>query len=297
MLPDPRQKQSDYFISGIRFDAPCLAAGLYVVATPIGNLGDISLRALETLAGADLVLCEDTRQSARLLDHYGIGTRRMSLHEHNERDRIPQVIAMLEKGAAIALISDAGTPLLSDPGFPLVRAVRQAGLDVFALPGPSALLGALSTAGLPTDRFSFIGFVPARHQARLKALQAVATRPETLVFYETARRLSSCLAAMAETFGPERDGAVALELTKRHERVLTGTLGDLTETVQNRPQKGEAVILVGGSPPRQVSEEVWRRELRKALEDRSVRNAVDEIARRYDLRRKKVYDAALQLRS
>ncbi|MBN9315802.1 MAG: 16S rRNA (cytidine(1402)-2'-O)-methyltransferase [Devosia sp.] len=283
-------------MAGTAFAAPPLAAGLYVVATPIGNLKDITLRALETLAAADLVLCEDTRHSATLLDHYGIRTPRKSLHEHNERARVGEVIAAIGAGRAVAQISDAGTPLLSDPGFPLVRAVREVGLPVFALPGPSALLAALASAGLPTDTFGFIGFLPAKAGARANALAALRARGDTLVFYESPRRLGDTLAAMADAFG-DRPAAVALELTKRFERVERGTLADLARQFGERETKGEAVILVGGAEGVVVEQADWQAALADALVAQPLRAAVDEITARYGLKRKDVYDAALALKA
>ena len=171
-----------YFIAGNSFAAPPLAAGLYVVATPIGNLRDITVRALETLAAAEAVLCEDTRMSARLLDHYGIKARRIALHEHNERAKADDIVARIAAGQSLALISDAGTPLLSDPGFPLIRALAEAGLPVYPIPGASALLSALVTAGLPTDAFAFHGFLPPKAGARANAIRALSDSRETLVF-------------------------------------------------------------------------------------------------------------------
>ncbi|HVW91754.1 MAG TPA: 16S rRNA (cytidine(1402)-2'-O)-methyltransferase [Devosia sp.] len=287
-----------YFIAGQRFAAPPLAPGLYIVATPIGNLRDITLRALETLAAADVVYCEDTRTSAKLLDHYGIRTPRKPLHEHNERERAEAVIADLGRGAKIALISDAGTPLLSDPGFPLVRAARAAGLDVFAVPGASALLSGLAVAGLPTDAFSFHGFLPVKQAARHKAIAALAARPETLVFYESPRRLGATLAALARELGDTREAAVALELTKRFERVARGTLAELAAQFGEGETKGEAVILVAGAAePEAPAAADWQAALAEALADRPLRAAVDEIAQRFGLKRKQVYDAALALKA
>lgn len=291
---EPPEKR--YFIAGTAFPAPPLAPGLHVVSTPIGNLRDITLRALETLAAADLILCEDTRSSAKLLDHYGIRTRRMALHEHNERARIPELTERLRAGAAIALISDAGTPLLSDPGFPLIRALAGEDLPVFAVPGPSALLAALAVSGLPTDAFAFHGFLPPRAAARAKTLAALAGRAETLVFYESPRRLAETLSAMAEAFGPTRPAAVALELTKRFERVRRGPLGELAESFLGEETKGEAVILVGGSAETAPDAADWQAALTALLETQPLRAAVDEIASAYGLRRKEVYDAALALR-
>lgn len=286
-------EDKSYQIAGQRIPAETPAPGLYPVATPIGNLGDITLRALDILAGADLVLCEDTRHSARLLDAYGIRTARTALHEHNERARIESILDQIREGKAVALISDAGTPLLSDPGFPLVRAARQAGLDVFPVPGASALLTALAGAGLPTDAFSFFGFLPPRTGQRTNALIPLAGRPETLVFYESPRRLGAALADMAGVFGPDRQGVVALELTKRFERFEAGTLTALAGRFAG-DTRGEAVILVAGSDgsaPAMTGD--WQEALIEAMAEMPLRAAVDDIAARFGLKRKQVYDAAL----
>ena len=287
-----------YFVGGTGFAAPPLAPGLYLVATPIGNLRDISIRALETLAAADAVYCEDTRTSARLLDHYGIRAPRKALHEHNERARIEAILADLGRGARLALISDAGTPLLSDPGFPLVRAAREAGLPVFAVPGASALLAALTVVGLPTDAFGFFGFLPARSGARAAALAALATRHETLVFYESPRRLGPTLAAMADAFGAGREAAVALELTKKFERVVRGKLSELATAHAGGGTRGEAVILVAGAgKDNAAAAEDWRAALAAALEGQPLRAAVDAVTEQFGLKRKEVYDAALALKA
>lgn len=290
-------RPAQYFIAGAALDAPPLAAGLYVVSTPIGNLRDITLRALETLAAADVVYCEDTRMSARLLDHYGIRTPRKALHEHNERARAEAVLDDLRRGGKVALISDAGTPLLSDPGFPLVRAAREADLPVFAIPGASALLAALATAGLPTDAFTFIGFLPAKAGQRANALTPLKSRTETLVFYESPRRIGDSLAAMAEVFGADRPAAVALELTKRFERLHRGTLADLGAEFASDETRGEAVILVAGATETGVTTEDWQAALSAALADQPLRAAVDEITEKFGLKRKEVYDAALALKA
>lgn len=292
-----RQADRRYHVLGNALEAPPLAPGLYVVATPIGNLRDITLRALETLAAAELVLCEDTRTSGKLLDHYGIRSPRAPLHEHNERARIEPILARLADGAAIALISDAGTPLLSDPGFPLVRAAQEAGLPVFAVPGASALLAALAIAGLPTDSFTFHGFLPAKAGQRATTLAGLASRSETLVFYESPRRLADALGAMAEAFGPDRPAAVALELTKRFERLSRGTLAELAAQFADTDTKGEAVILVAGAPDTAPAAADWQAALAAALEDQPLRAAVDEITGAYGLKRKDVYDAALALKA
>jgi 16S rRNA (cytidine1402-2'-O)-methyltransferase len=296
--PSGARDEAVYVLAGQRLTAPPLAPGLYVVATPIGNLRDITIRALETLAAVSVVLCEDTRTSAKLLDHYGIRTHRQALHEHNERERIEPILAQIAGGAAIALISDAGTPLLSDPGFPLVRAAQDAGLTVFAVPGASALLAALSVAGLPTDAFGFIGFLPTRSEARANAIKALAERRDTLAFYESPRRLVDTLRAMQELLGYDRPAAVALELTKRFERVYRGTLGSLVLGLEEFEEiKGEAVILVGGAAERVANDTDWRLALAAALEGQPLRAAVDEITTAYGLKRKEVYDAALALKA
>lgn len=289
--------EKSFTIAGQRLVADSLAPGLYPVATPIGNLKDITLRALETLAGADLVLCEDTRHSARLFEAYGIKTPRTALHEHNERARIEPLLNQISAGKAIALISDAGTPLLSDPGFPLVRAAREAGLGIFPVPGPSALLAALTGAGLPTDSFTYLGFLPPKSGQRLNALARLATRSETLVFYESPRRLGAALADMGQAFGGERSAVVALELTKRFERFEAGMLDDLAEKFPPET-KGEAVIVVAGAP--EGTAEIagdWEAALGAAMAEQPLRAAVDDIAARFGLKRKQVYDAALRIKA
>ncbi len=294
----PQAKKHGFVIYGTRFEAPLLAPGLYVVATPIGNLGDMTLRALQTLAAADLVLCEDTRFSARLFSHYAITTPRNAYHEHNERTKITSIIAQLRQDKSIALISDAGTPLISDPGFPLVRAVQKEGLPLFALPGASALLAAISVAGLPTDRFTFIGFLPAKPMARKKALVELAGTTQTLVFYESARRLPAVIKAMGEVFGTDREAVLALELTKKFERTPRGTLGELEQHLATTPPRGEAVIVVAGASQQAMDNpQIWQSALAKALETHPLSTAVAEIAATHQIRRKQVYDAALKLKT
>ncbi|AGM41470.1 uroporphyrin-III C/tetrapyrrole methyltransferase [Spiribacter salinus M19-40] len=223
---------------------------LYVVATPIGNLGDLSARARETLAGVDAIAAEDTRHTARLLGHLGLKQPLISLHEHNENERVAMLRQRLDSGSAIALVSDAGTPLISDPGYRLVRALREAGREVLAVPGPSSIVAALSVAGLPTDRFSYEGFLPARPASRRKRLTALAGLEHTLVVLESGRRLEAALADMVEAFGPEREAAICRELTKRFETTRLDTLAALVDWVAADPHrlKGEFVILIGGAP-------------------------------------------------
>lgn len=289
-------RERRYFIAGTAFEAPELSPGLYVVATPIGNLRDMTIRGLETLAAADVIYCEDTRTSSRLTEHFGITTPRKALHEHNERELVDAIAGDIARGGRIALISDAGTPLLSDPGFPLVRAAREAGLPVFAAPGASALLAALTVAGLPTDAFSFHGFLPPKAEGRKTALTALRDRRETLVFYESPRRLGDSLAAMAEIFGADRLGVVALELTKKFERVFRGPLVELAPQF-GEAEKGEAVILVAGATDVVADPDEWRAALAEAMMEQPLRAAVDEVAARYSLKRKDVYDAALAIKA
>lgn len=224
---------------------------LYVVATPIGNLDDLSPRARQVLAEVDAILCEDTRQSGVLLRHAGISRPLLAVHEHNEGERAAALVQRLREGQRLALISDAGTPLISDPGYRLVAAVRAAGCAVSPIPGPCALVAALSVAGLPTDRFAFEGFMPAKAGERRARLQAVASDPRTLVWYEAPHRIVETLAAAVEVLGGERRAVIGRELTKRFETVLDGTLADLLARVQSDAdqQRGEIVLVVAGAPP------------------------------------------------
>ena len=229
---------------------------LHVVATPIGNLQDITARALDTLRSVSLVAAEDTRHSRRLLAHYGIGTPLVALHEHNEREITRRMLQTLTAGEDIALVSDAGTPLISDPGFYLVRAARQANFRVVPVPGASALIAALSVAGLPTDRFCFEGFLPSRQVARRQRLQALHAATATLVFYESCHRIRASLADMAEVFGPGRAATLARELTKTFETIRSGMLGELLDWIDadSNQQKGEFVVLVQGASTAKAAE-------------------------------------------
>jgi len=220
---------------------------LYVVATPIGNPGDISARAIRTLAEVNLIACEDTRRTGQMLARHQIGTPTVSHYEHNEERRVPELVTRLKAGEKIALVTDAGTPAISDPGFRLVRAALEANVRVIAVPGASAAIAALSIAGIPTDRFIFEGFVPSRDTARGKALDELRREPRTIVFYEAARRLTDTLAAMATAFGESRDAAVVCEITKTYERTIRGTLGELERVFRATPALGEIVIVVSGA--------------------------------------------------
>lgn len=225
------------------------AGRLWVVATPIGNLDDLSPRARETLRAATLIAAEDTRHSAPLLAQAGARARAIALHEHNEQDQSARVLEHLRDGGDVALISDAGTPLISDPGYRLVRAAREAGFVVSPVPGPCAAIAALSVAGLPSDRFVFEGFLPAKSAARRERLQALAAEPRTLMFYESSHRIVESLVDMGAVFGGAREAVVARELTKLFETVLTGSLDHLVQAVQAdaNQQRGEFVVLVSGA--------------------------------------------------
>lgn len=222
---------------------------LFVVATPIGNLGDIGARALDTLRTVAAICAEDTRRSGQLLAHFGIATPLLALHEHNEDAISQKLVARLLAGESLALVSDAGTPLVSDPGFRLVRAARAAGVKVSPVPGASALIAALSVAGLPSDRFAFEGFLPAKASARRERVQGLVAEPRTLIFYESSHRIEEALADLVQAFGGERPAVLARELTKLFETVLDGTLADLLAKVETDAdqRKGEFVLLVQGA--------------------------------------------------
>jgi 16S rRNA (cytidine1402-2'-O)-methyltransferase len=222
---------------------------LDVVATPIGNLSDLSPRAREVLAGADVIAAEDTRHTGALLKAIGVSRPLVSLHAHNESSRVPELLARLESGGSVALVSDAGTPLLSDPGYELVRDATRAGCDVRVVPGPSAITAALAIAGLPTDRFCFEGFLPARASERRTRLESVAADSRTLVFFEAPHRVEESLADLASVFGADRRAAVARELTKAHETTYRGTLAELAEQAKSEPNfaRGEITIVVDGA--------------------------------------------------
>ena len=223
---------------------------LYVVATPIGNRSDLSDRARELLGSVDLIAAEDTRHTGRLLQYLGIDQPMLSLHEHNERARVPGLISRLGQGESIALVADAGTPLISDPGYRLVCAARDAGVTVSPVPGPCAAVAALSVAGLPTNRFAFEGFLPARAAARRQRLQGLRKEPRTLILYESIGRLEALLTDLADAFGPDRGATVAREMTKLHEQIVCGSLSELRSWCGrgDLPRRGEVVVIVAGSP-------------------------------------------------
>jgi 16S rRNA (cytidine1402-2'-O)-methyltransferase len=267
------------------------------VATPIGNLGDVGLRALAVLRGADLICCEDTRVTVRLLARYGIATRLAPYHDHNAEAARPAILAALERGERVALVSDAGTPLLSDPGYKLVCAALARDLPVTAIPGPSAALAALVLSGLPPDRFLFAGFLPRTGAARRAALGRWASLDATLVFYEAPPRLAAALADMARVLGP-RQAAVARELTKLHEELRRGPLGELAAYYREAgAPRGETVVIVGPpeAPTPPAEDEIDRR-LHAALGELGVREAAAKVAIETGLPRRVLYRRALLLR-
>lgn len=280
-------------LNGAECEVPRLAPGLYLVATPIGHLKDITLRALETLAGADAILCEDTRITRRLTARYEIKTPLMAYHEHNADKVRGAVLARLAAGEALALVSDAGTPLVSDPGFKLVREARAAGHAVTAVPGPSAPLAALTLSGLPAARFCFAGFLPAKQAARRTELEKLAAVPATLIFFESAKRLAACLADMQQVLGP-REACIARELTKLHEELRPGTLPALAaHYAETGAPKGEIVILVG--PPDAAPKVSLDEALADLMQTMSLRDAAAEAAKLTGARRKEAYARALTL--
>ncbi len=283
--------------TGAASSSPSLEAGLYVVATPIGNLRDITLRALDVLGGAHLVLAEDTRVTRKLLSAYGLAPRTMSYHEHNAEAARPKIMAALAAGQAVALVSDAGTPLISDPGFKLVREAAAAGHRVFPIPGASALLAGLVAAGLPTDRFLFAGFPPVKAGPRATFFADMAAIEATLVFYETGPRLRASLETMALAFG-DREAAVGRELTKMFEEVRRGRLSTLAAAIDAAP-KGEIVVLV--APPDEAREapgdDVIDAALNKWLATHSVKEAAALAAQELRIPRRDAYARALALRN
>ncbi len=274
-----------------------LAPGLYLVATPIGNLADITLRALDILGKADVIACEDTRVTRRLLSAHGLRARLTTYHEHNAERARPRLIEQMKCGKAVALVADAGMPLISDPGYKLVQETAVAGLAVTALPGASAALAALLVSGLPSDRFLFAGFLPAKARARRKVLAELAPTPATLIVFESPRRLPATLVDMAAAWGP-RPAAVARELTKLHEEVRRDTLDALAaHYAAAGPPRGEAVIVVGppGHAAAADAHDLDAR-LRAALATESLRDAVAAVAAASGLPRQRVYARALELR-
>jgi 16S rRNA (cytidine1402-2'-O)-methyltransferase len=288
--------QRTFSLGGHTLTAPKAAPGLHLVATPIGNLGDITLRALETLAGVDIIACEDTRITRRLTERYVISALLKPYHEHNAALARPKILEKLAQGASIALVSDAGTPLISDPGFKLVREVCAAGHPVIALPGPSSVLAALAVAALPTDRFFFEGFLPHRETARRARLAELARIDATLVMFESGNRIQDTLADLAEIMGA-RDGAICRELTKLHEEVQRGPVSELARAAGTLETRGEFVLVIG--PPPANALVMTEQELDDLLRGRLTRDSVkDAVAHAVELSgrpRREIYARALAL--
>lgn len=274
-----------------------MSGTLFVVATPIGNLEDLSQRARQTLADVDLVAAEDTRHTGRLLMHLGLKTRQFALHEHNEARAAQALIEQLKDGKSVALVSDAGTPLVSDPGYRLVQAAHANGIAVSPIPGPSAVTAALSVSGLPTDRFGFEGFPPARRPARRKWLQALASESRTLVFFVAVHRIAATLADMVDVFGADREAFLGRELTKMHEQCVSASLGELLDQVSSGAivPKGEFVIAVRGSTQEADSSVHVDRLLSELLELVPATRAAAIAARITGGRRKALYQRILEL--
>ena len=297
--PSNVSEQADrhsYLVGGETLTAPKLSPGLYLVATPIGNLGDITLRALETLAGCDVIACEDTRITRRLTERYGISAPLTLYHEHNAAAARPRILEQLAQGASIALVSDAGTPLISDPGFKLVREVCAAGFAVTALPGPSSVLAALSVAALPTDRFFFEGFLPPKATARRARLAELARLDATLVLFESGSRIQDTLADLAAIMGA-RDAAICREMTKLHEDISRGKLGELAQSADTLETRGEFVVVI--APADKGSQLMTGEEVDDLLRDRlgrdSVKDAVAHVVEVSGRARREIYARALEL--
>ncbi|WEX77713.1 16S rRNA (cytidine(1402)-2'-O)-methyltransferase [Sinorhizobium numidicum] len=293
-----KERQRSYRLHNASIPARPLEPALYLVATPIGNLADITLRALETLAGADVLACEDTRVTRVLLDRYGIVNRPFAYHEHNAAEAGPRLLAALGEGKSVALVSDAGTPLVSDPGYRLAQLAIESGYRVVPIPGPSAPLAALVGSGLPSDAFLFAGFLPTKDKAKRDRLTELAMVPATLLFFESPHRIAATLAAAADVLGEARKAAVCRELTKTFEEFRRGTLGDLKAVYsQTAGVKGEIVLVIGPPEAAPVPEEADVDALLRALaRDMPMGKAATEAARRTGLPRKDLYDRLLSLR-
>ncbi len=275
-----------------------LAPGVYLIATPIGTARDITLRALDILASVDVLVAEDTRSLKRLMEIHGVplGDRPvLSYHDHNGGQMRPRLLELLADGKSLAYASEAGTPMVADPGFDLARAAREAGHDVISAPGPSAVVTALTLAGLPTDRFMFAGFLPNAKGARRKALEELAEVPATVAYYESPKRVAAMLKDAAEVLGEDREAAVCRELTKKFEEVIRGNLVELSEVCAERTLKGEIVVVIDRRRLPKIQEVDLEEELRAMLDTMSVRDASDVLAEKTGIKRRKIYQMALSL--
>jgi 16S rRNA (cytidine1402-2'-O)-methyltransferase len=298
MSNQPQPHGRPYTIGAHRFEADAPGPGLYIVATPIGNLGDITVRALATLASVETILCEDTRTTARLLERYAIRTRTSPYHEHNAEKVRPAILERLADGAVIALVSDAGMPLVSDPGYRLVKEAVDRGIAVTACPGPSAVLTGLALSGLPTDRFLFAGFVPPKHGERARVFAELADVRATLIFFESPHRIVETLTELASAL-PGRPVAVTRELTKLHEEVLRGSAAEVATRLAARPAvKGEITLLIGPpGEPEAASQDDIDRAIAEALKAMPASKAAAQVAKQLGLGKAQVYDRILALKA
>ncbi|WP_310622035.1 16S rRNA (cytidine(1402)-2'-O)-methyltransferase [Flexibacterium corallicola] len=290
------KKSNDYSLGENSFAAKRIESGLYIVSTPIGNLGDITIRALETLAASDLIACEDTRVTGGLLHRFGIKTKMMIYNEHNSDKQRPHILEALENGKVVSLVSDAGTPLISDPGYRLVNDIVENGHRVFPIPGASAMLTGLVGSGLPSDAILFAGFLPQKSSGRKKRLDELKDMESTLVFYESPHRIGACLKDMEEAFGADRKAVVARELTKRFETFERGTLGTLSEQFSKDRTKGEIVILIAPGQAQLPDSTDADRLLKEALTQMPVSTAAKKISKLTGVDRKTLYARALEFR-
>lgn len=287
-----------FIVGGHALTAPPQEPGLYIVATPIGNLGDVTIRALETLAACDVLACEDTRVTRRLLDRYGIRAHPVAYHDHNADSAGPKLLTALGDGRSVALVSDAGTPLVSDPGFRLVQSARDAGFRVIPIPGASATLAGLAASGLPSDDFRFVGFLSQKEQARRTRLTELAREPSTLIAFESPNRLQATLAAIVDALGPDRLITVARELTKRFETIRTGKAGEIRDQFASETIRGEIVILIAPAPDDHAE---WTPErtdalLRDLLQSMPLSRAAREAAQATGLPKTELYTRLLELK-
>jgi len=272
---------------------------LYIVATPIGHLGDLSPRAVEVLSEVEVIAAEDTRVTRKLLQHMGATTSMLSLHEHNEQQRIETLLSRLQAGESIALVSDAGTPLISDPGYPLVRAVRQADIKVVPIPGPCALISALSVSGLPTDKFIFEGFLPGKASGRRGRFEELKQEHRTLIFYESPHRILACLGDLETVMGAEREVVVARELTKTFETIHSGSVAKTKNWVEQdqNQQRGEIVLLVAGAPVVKEQDPDQERILSLLMEELPLKQAAGLTAQICGAKRNELYQKALEIKA
>lgn len=274
-----------------------LQPGLYLVSTPIGNLGDITIRALETLTSVSCIVCEDTRVTSKLLKHYGINNKLYTYNDHSDQEIRDKIIERVSCGEAVALVSDAGTPLISDPGYKLVRDIKAKGQNVFTIPGASAAISAVTVSGLPTDRFMFCGFLSSKKISRKNELKELATVNTTLIFYESATRLKSVLEDIKECFGEAREIVVARELTKRFEEVKSGTAEELINSFNEENLRGEIVLLISPIGEQKIDQNKIDDEIRRKLKNNSIKDISNSIHEEYGVSKKQIYDRALELRN